>query len=372
MNLDKICKKFGIEKIAHKVIEKGLINSTFLITDKNGQYILQEINNNVFKDIDKLMSNIEKVTNHIQQKIDSEEKSATEKTLNFLKTSTGKTYTKVVDESGNNHYYRMYHYIDDVSSYDEANEELLFQAGVGFGRFQRRLADFPAKQLFESIPDFHNTPIRFKNFTDKLSECDNSELLNKAYPEITFALHNKNYANIIMDALNNHQIPLRVVHNDTKLNNVMLDKDTNQPVCIIDLDTIMPGSLLFDYGDAIRYSANAGLEDDINLKNVKLDINKFKSFTNGFLKETANHLTKKEVELLPFAPIVIAYELGTRFLTDYLTGSKYFRCDSTRPDHNLERTRAQYKLMSDMIKQIPNMKRIVNNLYNENLNIPNK
>jgi len=371
MNAFKICSQFGIEIVAKKDIVKGLINNTSLVTDNKGKkYILQEINKNVFKDVDKLMNNIDLVTNYLREKIRQENGDPTTGTINLLKSRDGKSYITTVDENNATHYYRMYNYIDNAASYDEANEELLYQAGVGFGRFQRQLSNFPADKLYESIPDFHNTVARYKQFTSALERCTNDDKKStviKASPEISYALYKKNYAGLIMDALTNQQIPLRVVHNDTKLNNVMLDSVTHQPVCVIDLDTIMPGSLLFDYGDAIRHGANTGLEDDINLKNVKLDINKFKAFTNGFLKETANSLTKKELELLPQAPIVLAYELGLRFLTDYLDGNKYFRCDSSRPDHNLERARSQFKLMSNMIEQLPIMTHIINDLYSRHI-----
>ena len=369
MNAFKICSQFGVEIVAKKDIVKGLINNTCLVTTKNGQkYILQEINSNVFKDVDKLMHNIDVVTEHIKKTI--QEGGKKNSTLNLLKTNAGKSYVSTLENDGKSHYYRMYDYIDNATSFDQANEELLYQAGVGFGRFQRQLSDFPAEQLYESIPDFHNTIARYNAFNDsmfKAFETNDNTAHKKAFHEIQYARENKKLAGLIMNDLNSHKIPLRVVHNDTKLNNVMLNNLTHQPVCVIDLDTIMPGSLLFDYGDAIRYGANTGLEDDENLENVGIDMKKFTAFTNGFLKETAGSITKRELELLPFAPIVLAYELGLRFLTDYLDGNKYFRCDGNRPDHNLERTRAQFKLMSDMKKHLPDMQHIINDLYIKNL-----
>lgn len=372
MNAFNICSQFGIEIVAKKDIVKGLINNTCLVTTKNGQkYILQEINTNVFKDVDKLMQNIDTVTTHIRKKVRNEGNSH-KGTLSLLKTPDNRSYVTANDAEGKAHYYRMYDYIENATSFDQANEELLYQAGVGFGRFQRQLADFPAEQLYESIPDFHNTLARYDAFTESMYNAittNNHSAHEKAFDEIQYARENKELAGLIMNELNSHKIPLRVVHNDTKLNNVMLDNVTHEPVCVIDLDTIMPGSLLFDYGDAIRYGTNTGLEDDENLDNVKIDLNKFKAFTNGFLKETAGSLTKREVELLPYAPIVLAYELGLRFLTDYLNGNKYFRCDGNRPDHNLERTRAQFKLMADMKQHLPEMTQIVNDLYNKNLKV---
>ena len=370
MNAFEICAQFGIEVVAKKDIVKGLINTTSLITSKEGKkYILQEINCNAFKEIDALMENIEKVTSHIRKK-NAIEKSGTS-TLTYAK-ANGKNYITVKDSEGNPHYYRLCEFIENASTFDQANEELLYEAGIGFGDFQRQLTDFPAEQLHETIPDFHNTKARFQQFLqahNRLAEQNNPLPLNifKARQEIKFAFDNEKYAGIIVDALDSKKIPCRVVHNDTKLNNVMLDNDTHKAVSVIDLDTIMPGSLLYDYGDAIRYGANATAEDDRIIDNVRLDIGKFKAFTDGYLKKVAPTLTRGELELMPQAPIVIAYELGLRFLTDYLNGNQYFRCDSNRPDHNLERARAQFKLMSDMIKHLPQMKQIINESYSKNI-----
>ena len=367
MNSFKICGQFGIEAVAKKDIVKGLINNTCLITAKNGKrYILQEINANIFKNVEELMNNIERVTDHIRRKTTMERSETT--TLNLVK-ANGKNYTTIVDEDGKPHYYRMYEYIDNASSFDQANEELLYQAGVGFGDFQRQLADFPAEQLYETIPDFHNTKARFQQFLDAYdfaAQQGDPMSIFKSKKEIQYALDNQQYAGIIVDALESKQIPYRVVHNDTKLNNVMLDNQTHQPVCVIDLDTIMPGSLLYDYGDAIRYGANASVEDDRNLSNVKIDMAKFRAFTDGFLKKTAGSITTNELNLMAQAPIVLTYELGLRFLADYLNGNQYFRCDSSRPDHNLERARAQFTLMQDMINHLPEMQQIINELYHKN------
>jgi len=374
MNSFKIGGHFGIDVVAKKDIVKGLINNTCLVTAKNGKrYILQEINSNIFKNVDQLMNNIERVTDHIRRKNVMERSEMS--TLNIVKAGD-KNYATIEDEIGKPHYYRMYEYIDNASSFDQANEELLYQAGVGFGDFQRQLADFPAEELYETIPDFHNTKARYQQFIDAYK---GGEILHKdpngmfkARKEIKYALDNQSYAGIIVDALESKKIPTRVVHNDTKLNNVMLDNNTQKPVCVIDLDTIMPGSLLYDYGDAIRYGANNGLEDDLDLDNVKLDMGKFKAFTDGFLKKTAQSLTTEELNLMSFAPIVLTYELGLRFLTDYLNGDKYFRCDSSRPDHNLERARAQFKLMDDMLKHLPEMKNIIDESYKSNISLQNR
>lgn len=368
-----ICNKFGVPIIATEEITTGLINSTLMVTAENGKkYILQEINSQVFPNVDRLMNNIDMVTSHIKQKLAEEHRDVETGTLNLLNDDKGKNYVCVYDNLNKPHYYRMYAFISKASTYDEASNELLYQAGVGFGRFQRHLADFPAEKLYDSIPDFHNTLDRYTQFSKALERCiskGEKEMFFKAKDEIMWAQQHQPFAGIIMNELNNHNIPLRVVHNDTKLNNVMLDNVTHEPVCVIDLDTVMPGSLLFDYGDAIRYCANTGVEDATidQLKNVSFDLEKFKSFTDGFLKETSHNLTKREVELMPVAPAVLSYELGLRFLTDYLNGNKYFKCDSSRPDHNLDRARSQFTLMKDMMTKKSEMTNIINDLYSKNL-----
>lgn len=369
MNLKEICEKFGIEAVAKKEITKGIINNTAIVVDKKGnQYILQEINHRVFKNVDALMKNIEMVTSFIRNKVHEEGGDEKTGTLNLLM-ANGKSYVEVYDELGDKSYYRMYDYISSASTFDEASDDLLYEAGIGFGRFQRQLADFPAEELFESIPNFHNTPVRFQDFEEALHNAKQNQKreVYKASNEIKFAYENLEYAGLIMDALNSHKIPVRVVHNDTKLNNVMLDNITHKAVCLIDLDTIMPGSVLFDYGDGIRYSANTGKEDDLDLRNVSLSLNKFTKFTEGFLKETAGSLTQGEIELMPYAPIVMAYELGLRFLTDYLQGNVYFKCDGRRPNHNLERAKAQFKLAKNMIEKLPIMTNIIAKTYASSL-----
>ena len=370
MNLTEIvCREFGVNDIeATKDIVKGLINGTTLITTKSGKkFILQEINSNVFKNVGGLMNNIALVTDHLKHRIESEHGDPDRETLSLLRTRESRNYVSV-QYGDKTRYFRMYNFIDNASSYDQATPELLYQAGLGFGKFQRQLSDFPARVLCESIPNFHNTPVRYQQFKDTLnsSHLDTISML-RAKKAISYALENEKSASIIMDALNDKQIPLRVVHNDTKLNNVMFDDTTHTPVCVVDLDTIMPGSVLFDYGDAIRFSANTCTEDETVIQNVKLDMLRFNAFTDGFLRETAESLTLREIELLPYAPVVLSYELGLRFLTDYLNGNKYFRCDSQRPNHNLERAEVQFQLMENMKSHLPEMQQSVFHQYKKHL-----
>ena len=373
MTITELCNEFGIiDLIGITTVETGLINSSISVVDKNHKrYLLQEINHHVFKDVDGMMNNIVAVTDHIRTKTIANGGDVERCTLKLKTSNDGKYYVSFNDDKGNPHYFRMYDYIENASTYDEANETLLYEAGVGFGKFQKDLADFPAETLVESIKDFHNTQSRYTNFLNLIKKMELEKRyteLNEVYYEIQFAKKFGDlYANAIMGPLNSGEIPVRVVHNDTKLNNVMLDNNTHKAVCAIDLDTIMPGSMLFDYGDAIRYCANTGAEDDVNLSNVTMDMNKFKAFTEGYLSQTAESMTDKELDLMSLAPIVLSYELGLRFLTDYLDGNKYFKCDTTRPQHNLERARAQFTLMQDMLQKQNQMQNFINHCYAANI-----
>lgn len=365
MQVEKICENFNVKIVAQKEINKGIINSTTMVTDECGEkFILQEINSNVFKDVDKLMNNIARVSEYVHM---AHEKSKDNiDTLNLIKCKD-KYYFTQSDENKKIHYYRMYKYISNASTYDEANEQLLFQAGIGFGNFQKALRDFPANELYETIPNFHNTPLRYKKLLQTITTTSKKrpERLKKALNAIKFAKKNVDISSIITDALKNNIVPIRVVHNDTKLNNVILSDTSNKPVAVIDLDTVMPGSLLYDYGDAIRYCASTATEDETNLKLIDVDFTKLKYFTQGYLKETCNILTKAELKLMPYAPSVMAYELGIRFLKDYLDGDKYFKINSSRPNHNLERAIAQFALVKKFKENHTQIERIIYDEYNK-------
>ena len=368
MTFIEICAQFGIDVIAKKDVTQGLINRTSIVKSSDGnKYVLQEINHNVFRNVRGLMNNVELVTEHLSKKAKTQKEK--DSTLRVIKTINGENYVRTVDSENNPHYYRMYNYIENASSYDEASEELLFQAGVGFGRFQKQLADFDATKLVETIPNFHNTVDRFMQFNNKYSEVwhkanvEGSERdkvrIAKATEAVEFAYNYSGMASTIMTELGAGTIPLRVVHNDTKLNNIMVDNATHEPVCVVDLDTIMPGSVLFDFGDAVRFACNNAPEDERDLRKVNISMDKFSAFTKGFLQETHESLTEREVKLLPLAPAILAYELGLRFLTDYLDGDKYFKCDSLRPDHNLERATSQFMLASKILQYQRDMEEVV-------------
>lgn len=361
MDIKNIAGKFGIMAETITPTTQGLINKTWKVTDNNGKnFVLQEINVGVFTDPDGLMRNIVLVTEHLRKKVIEKGGNPATEVLHVIPSEQG-MYCKMADENGNDHYYRVYDYING-KTYDEATPELLYQAGVGFGRFQNLLRDFPANALVETIPDFHNTIERYHAFSRALDEIKR-ETYFKAKDEIYDLMAYREVAAEIMKPLLTAQIPFRVVHNDTKLNNVMLDTQTHKPLCVVDLDTIMPGSMLFDFGDAVRSAANTGKEDDQDPNNVGIDFDKYTAFATGFLSEVYPVITLEELDLMSKAPAVLAYELALRFATDYIQGNKYFKCDPARPEHNLERTRAQLKLFKEFWKNQSRLDKINKNIY---------
>jgi len=251
----------------------------------------------------------------------------------------------------------MYNFVENAVSYDAIENPIQFyHAAKAFGRFQQMLSDFPVEILDETIPNFHNTRSRFSDFLAAV-EADKVSRAVGIKSEIQFVLDREKYADVVNDAIKDGSVPVRVTHNDTKLNNVLLDVNTNEGVCVIDLDTVMPGSALYDFGDALRFGANHGAEDDKNLENVYCDLDLFEQFTKGFLEEVGESLTEKEIELLPFSAILMTYECGMRFLGDYLNGDVYFKIHY--PEHNLDRARSQFKLVADMESKSDEMASIV-------------
>ena len=332
----------------------GHINDTFAVTMQlaNGgtrRYILQRMNNNIFKNIEGLMGNLEKVTSHLKAVVSKRGGDVDKEILQIVKTKNDKAF--FVDDEGA--YWRAYTLIENTIGYAIAEDDAMFEdAGLAFGTFIRDLSDFPAAELFEVIPNFHNTVSRFADFK-KAVAVNYKNRCESVKDEIDFVLSREKYCNKVVDMLNAGKLPLRVTHNDTKLNNVLMDKDTNRAVCVIDLDTIMPGSLLYDFGDAIRSGCNTGLEDEPDLSKVAFDINLFERFTKGFLEGLGDNITAEERDLLPFSAILMTYECGMRFLGDYLSGDTYFKIQYD--DHNLVRARTQFKMVKDMEEQLPEM-----------------
>ena len=352
MDLNEILGKFEV-KTKIEEYGNGHINDTYLCESR---YILQRINVNVFENPAHVMENIYNVTEHIGKKIKAAGGNPDRETLTVIPTIDGDCYYKADDKN----YFRMYKYISDSLSYDTVENPIqLYYAGRAFGAFQKMLDDFPAEKLHETIKDFHNTPKRVENLKKAIEE-DKAGRRGEVQKEIDFALEYAKYADLIVNATEKGEVPVRVTHNDTKLNNVLFDKDTGKELCVIDLDTVMPGSALYDFGDALRFGASSGAEDETDLDKIYFDLEKFEQFAKGFLAKTGDCLTKKEIELLPISALILTYECGIRFLTDYLEGDTYFKIH--REKHNLDRARNQFKLVKDIEEKLEEMSKIIDKL----------
>lgn len=332
------CREFG----------QGHINHTLKIdTDTGNSYILQCINQYVFRKPVELMENACAITEFLRTK-DADPRHS----LHFMTANDGKNYH--IDADGE--FWRMYKYVAGLSLDNPETEEDFYQSALAFGNFQMLLADFPAATLHETIPNFHNTIDRYRLLRESMA-ADVCGRLKEVGPEVEFVMQHEELACTLQHMLEAGKLPLRVTHNDTKLNNVLLDCDTRKHLCVLDLDTVMPGLSLYDYGDSIRFGATtAGSEDD---QSIQLDLHLFEIYTKGFLS-TATNLTDAEIDMLPMGAIVMTVELVTRFLKDYLDGDKYFKI--AHPTHNLDRTRSQIQLASDMIRKMDDMKRIVSQI----------
>ena len=318
----------------------GHINDTYCLTEP--RYILQRINTDIFKHPHELMENIENVTSFLREKIKKNGGDPQRETLTVIKTVDGKNYYQY-DE---NNVFRMYLFVENTKSIENSKTpEDLYEAGVGFGRFQRMLSDYPADTLHESIKDFHHTPKRVEALKLAIRE-DKAGRAASVEAEISFALEQAVWADQVVKGIEDGSIPLRVTHNDTKINNILFDQETGKAVCVIDLDTVMPGSMLYDFGDALRMGGSTGAEDETDLSKVWFDETAFEAFAKGYLSELKDDLTETELELLPFSVKLMTYECGIRFLTDYLNGDTYFKIH--REHHNLERARNQFKLVADI------------------------
>ena len=332
------CKDYG----------SGHVNVTFLVvTDTGRRYILQKINHHAFRNVQALSENIAAVTDFLRSK-SSDPRSV----MSLIRTKDGAPHTRYGDE-----YWRVYDYVDGTICLQQPEtDEDFYQSAVGFGTFQQLLAEFPAEKLHETIPNFHNTPDRYRAFLETL-ERDPMRRAAQVQPEIEFALARQSEMAALQTALKSGELPLRVTHNDTKLNNVLLDAKTRKALCVIDLDTVMPGSSLYDFGDSIRFGANHCMEDEQDLTKVNFDISLYEVFTRGFLEGARGSLTSAELEYLPWGARLMTLECGLRFLTDYLDGDHYFHV--SHPQQNLDRARTQMKLVKDMEEQFDAMGAVV-------------
>ncbi len=353
VDLSKVLKEFNISNDIQSY-GNGHINDTYC-SDPT-KYIIQRINTSVFTDPYALMDNIENVTAFLGEKIKAEGGDPKRETLTVIKTTNGDNCYKYDD----NNYFRVYRFIGDTKTIeDDKTLQDLYEAGKGFGKFQQMLADFPVEKLHETIKDFHNTPKRVEALKTAIAE-DKAGRAESVKAEIEWALEKSKFADTVTKGIEAGDIPVRVTHNDTKINNILFDAVTGKAVAVIDLDTVMPGSMLYDFGDALRMGGSTAAEDEPDTSKIHFDKECFKYFADGYLSEMKDVLTPMELELLPFSAKLLTYECGIRFLTDYLNGDTYFKIH--RENHNLDRARSQFKLVDEIEAMEDELKAIVKDL----------
>lgn len=354
-----------IEKAAHafqtdsapvecKAFGHGHINNTFCVTTESGsKYVLQRINKYVFKNPIRVMANTSSVTNYLRQRVDDPRM-----TLHFIPAKDGRYYYK----SSDGEFWRMYDFVGGFTLDMPESDEDFYQSALAFGRFQELLANYPADTLYEIIPNFHNTIDRYAQFKESV-DMDIVGRVEEVKEDIDFLLAREEAGSTLQKMLSAGILPLRVTHNDTKLNNVLLDNKTRKSLCVLDLDTVMPGSSLYDFGDSIRFGAATAAEDEPDTSKMSLDLHLFQVYTKGFL-EAAPSLTNMEVSMLPLGAYIMTLELAVRFLKDYLDGDLYFS-KIEYPEHNLVRARSQMALVADMEKKWTQMNLIVAQVADE-------
>ncbi len=348
-DLTRIAGMFALEGeiISVEPYGDGHINSTFLVTTSERRYILQAMNTGIFPDAAGLIRNICLVTDHLRER--------DQETLTLVPTRSGESFLANAKES-----FRVYLFIEDTVSYSRVeNAEVFRNSGRAFGHFQKLLADFDASQLVEVIPNFHSTPLRYEAFVQAVKEDPIGRAAGVEHEIEFFKARASQYGRIV-DALASGELPLRVTHNDTKLNNILIDAASGEARAIIDLDTVMPGSMLYDFGDSIRFGASTALEDEKDLSKVHFCLDYYSAYTDGFVSAVAEQMTELEAELLPFAAKLMTLECGMRFLSDYLKGDTYFA--TAYPEHNLVRARTQIKLVEEMEEQWEQMVQVTHEI----------
>ena len=350
---------FGTNCSYVKPFGEGHINETYAVymPEQDGQdvprYVLQRINTNVFKNPDQVMDNIFGVTEYLRNVIRQDGGDLDRETLSYIKTKDGESYF----EDDNGQPWRCLHYVPNSVCYQQVERpEQFYQSALSFGHFLKQLGDYPAESLYETIPQFHDTVKRFRDFDD----AQRKDVKNRARhcrPEIEFVLKRENDCGVLMQQLGEGLLPLRVTHNDTKLNNILFDAETGKGLCIIDLDTIMPGLAANDFGDSIRFGASTAEEDEKDLEKVHFDINLYEMYVKGYLETAKDVLTPEEIASLPWGARLMTLECGMRFLADFLQGDVYFK--TAYPEHNLVRARTQFRLVEEMEEQFDEMNRIL-------------
>ena len=355
-----ICKRFRLpgELIIYRYIPAGHINTAYYVALFDGkevrQFLIQKVNWYVFKDPVSMMHNIDLITQHIMAKEKTLER---RRRLHFHHTDEGNNYL-IMGEGEDKEFWRLYNFVESSVSFETAggNPEVLRMSGKAFGRFMAQLEDFDASQLVESIPHFHDTRRRLETFFADV-EKDSEGRAASAKEEIETIRANREFASTLCEMVDRGELPIRVTHNDTKTNNILFDKLTLDPLVVIDLDTCMPGLACNDFGDTIRFAACTADEDEPDTSKMKLDMELFKAYAEGFIGTVGSILTEKEKETMYLGAPIITLELASRFLDDYLTGDKYFRIDY--PEHNLVRARAQLALFKDMMLHLDEMREYI-------------
>ncbi len=357
-----ICSRFGVnnEIVSIEPITDGLVNTTLKVDfDDSSSYLVQKINTQAFKKPAELMENISRVTTYLREVIRKNGGNPDRETLTFLSAENGDYF--VYDDNGG--CWRIYRFIGDAFTYNTIESASVFEdAGSAFGKFLNLLDGYPMDSLHETIVNFHNTRIRVENLEASIKN-NLSGRAGNVNAEIAFALDRKAEASRLVDMLEKGELPLRVTHNDTKLNNVLFDTKTGKAFCVIDLDTIMPGLSLYDFGDSLRFGSNTAAEDEADLSKVSVDLELFEAFARGYLSSAAFTLTQSEIDNLAFSAKLMTYECGVRFLTDYIDGDIYFK--TKYAEHNLVRARNQFALVADMEKHMDEMNAIIQKLCAE-------
>ena len=350
----QLLEAFGLPGDAPlSAVQGGHINDTYAAETPEGRFVLQRINRFVFPSPENIMENIAGVTEFLREKIKSRGGDISRETLNIRCTVDGHSFVR--DDDGE--YWRCMTFIPGASAHETATgRSMLQEAGFAFGNFQSMLSDYPAHTLHEIIPKFHDTPDRFRQLREA-AEKDTAGRKKDALPELEFAFAREKNCGLLMELLAENKLPLRVTHNDTKMSNVLIDDATGKAVCVIDLDTVMPGLTAFDFGDSIRAGAATAAEDETDLSKVHFDMERFEAYAKGFLAAAGDALTETELRTLPDGAILMTFEVGIRFLTDFLNGDVYFR--TAYPTHNLDRARNQLKLVEEMEEKRAEMGKII-------------
>ena len=366
--IEEIISKFDIRGKLINIEENksGNINNTYVATFEmeDGtikKYLIQKINTTVFTEPYKLMKNIEGVTTYLKKQLEKD-KDKKHKVLEIVKTKDNKTLC-AIENNGEKDYYRIYEYIENAITYDcSVDPKIVYNTGKAFGNFQKQLRNYPMSKLSETIKDFHNTNQRYIKLIEDI-KIDSEGRVMEVAPEIVFILMREDIYSLITSLLGTEKIPYRVTHNDTKVNNVMMNKESGDFMTVIDLDTVMPGSMLFDYGDGVRSTAATAKEDETDLNKVHLNLELFEAYTKGYLSEMAPYITGEELILMGESIRIITLELAIRFLNDYINGDTYFKTSYEK--HNLDRARNQIALAKDIESKLDYINAFIYENYNK-------